>query len=94
MKILLPGVILLFFLSCNDHGIEPKTELPESTGFSGKITFLGVWPDSIKRTHIVVFKDPLLTSLDFNILNLKYVSYEIPYGTRVFFYNTTCQRMH
>lgn len=89
MKILLPVFILLLLLSCSEHGIAPKPKLPESTGFSGKITFLGVWPDSIQRTHLVVFKDSLLDQYDFNILNLKYVSYEIPYGTRVVFYNTT-----
>jgi hypothetical protein len=73
----------LFFSSC-DKGISPE----EQTGFSGAVTFLGEWPDSITRTHIVVFKDPLNSINDFNAFNLRYVSLEIPYGTRRYEYNS------
>ncbi len=61
-----------------DKGITPEPE--NVTGFSGKVTFTGTWPDSITRTHIVLFKDPLLSASDFSALNLRYVSLEIPYG--------------
>jgi hypothetical protein len=77
------GFILLFifsvsFLSC-DKGIEPKN-YDEPTGFSGTITFKGDWPADIKRTFLVVFKDPLLSAGDFTITNLKFLSQEIPLG--------------
>ena len=84
--ILILSVVILLY-SC-DHGISPKPASQEVTGFSGKITFLGTWPDSIKRTHIVVFKDPLLSSGDFNLLNLKFISREIPFGTAVYYYSS------
>ncbi len=64
-------------VSC-DHGIEPAPL--EFSGFSGKVTFISDWPDSIKRAFIVVFEDPLLSDSDFTILNLKYLSREIPFG--------------
>lgn len=79
--------LILLFLGCN-QGIAP-TEIEEEIGFGGKITFSGTWADSIKRTHIVAFENPLLSSSDFNILNLKYVSEEIPFGTTEFNYKTT-----
>jgi hypothetical protein len=60
-------------------GIEPEPER-EAEGFGGKILFSGAWPDSVTRTHLVVFKDPLLTEGDFNIFNLAFVSMEIPYS--------------
>ena len=71
-------ILMLFAIACDDHGIEPKP--PESSGFSGTIRFLNEWPDSIKRTFIVVFENPLLTPGDFTILNLKFLSREIPLG--------------
>ena len=86
--------LLIVSISCeSENGIEPKPYIPpplpdETTGFSGKITFVGTWPDSIKRTHIVMFKDPLLTVGDFNIFNLKYVSLEIPFGTKYYEYSS------
>ncbi|QQS37670.1 MAG: hypothetical protein IPM56_06880 [Ignavibacteriales bacterium] len=62
---------------CGD-GITPE---PDSVaGFSGKVSFIGTWPDSITRTHIVMFKDPLLAASDFSAINLRYISLEIPYG--------------
>lgn len=75
--------LLLFFSGC-DKGISPL----EQTGFSGVISFSGEWPDSIARTHLVVFKDPLNSINDFNPFNLRYVSLEIPYGTGTFRYNS------
>lgn len=72
-------------LSCGE-GIAP--EPITQTGFSGTITFLGNWPAGITRTHIVVFKDPLLTVADFSALNLKFVSVEIPYGGNSFYFNS------
>ncbi len=42
-----------------DKGIAPVSEETQQAGFSGTINFVGTWPDSIKRTHLVVFKDPV-----------------------------------
>ena len=81
-------IILLFsiiHLSCGE-GIAP--EPIKQTGFSGTVTFTGDWPTGVTRTHIVVFKDPLLTAGDFNAFNLKFVSVEIPYGSTVFNFNS------
>lgn len=88
-KILVLNLIASFILfsSC-DHGIAPLPINPEPAGFTGRITFVGTWPDSIKRTHLVVFKDPLLEAGDFNILNLKFVSWEIPFGISVYYYSS------
>jgi len=85
---------ILISVSCeSEHGIEPKPFIPppppdSTTGFSGRITFIGTWPDSIKRTHIVMFKNPLITPADFNIFNLKYVSLEIPFGSEYYDYSS------
>ncbi|HVO74346.1 MAG TPA: hypothetical protein VMT35_10015 [Ignavibacteriaceae bacterium] len=75
--------LLLLFNGC-DKGISPE----EVTGFSGTISFIGEWPDSIARTHLVVFENPLNSINDFNPFNLRYVSLEIPYGTRIYKYNS------
>jgi hypothetical protein len=89
LKFFLSGLVIVIFISCDqDHGIAPKPFIVEKTGFGGTVTFQGTWPDSIQRTHIVVFKDPLLSSADFNIFNLKYVSWEIPYGTQIHHYTS------
>jgi hypothetical protein len=87
IKILLL-ISLLFLLTACDQGVAPKRNT-DPTGFSGKITFIGVWPDSIRRTHIVMFKNPLLRENDFSIFNIQYVSLEIPYGTQIHNYNST-----
>ncbi len=86
-------IILILFsftaligLSSCDHGIEPKP--PESSGFSGKITFLNPWPDTVKRSFLVVFKNPLLEPDDFTINNLKYLSREIPLGVQLHEFNS------
>jgi hypothetical protein len=73
-RILTISIIILN--SCN-HGIEPRYE---SSGFSGKVNFISQWPDSIKRSFIVVFENPLLADSDFTILNLRFLSREIPLG--------------
>ena len=81
------SIVLLSAISFNcDEGISPEPIY--QTGFSGKVSFLGNWPEGITRTHIVVFKDPLLALGDFNIANLKFVSVEIPYGSISFNYNS------
>ena len=82
------GIVLCLSGGSCDHGIEPKPIVAEPPGFGGTITFSGEWPDSITRTHIVVFKDPLLSASDFNIFNLKFVSNEIPFGTRTYVYSS------
>lgn len=79
--------IVILLWSC-DKGIEPKEDT-EPRGISGTVTFVGDWPAGIQRTHIVMFKDPLNSPEAFNILNLKYVSLEIPYGSQSYNYNTT-----
>ena len=80
-------IILLFSLISCDQGIEPKP-ISEPTGFSGELTFIGNWPSGIKRTHLVVFKNPLLSESDFNVLNLKYVSEQIQNETQILAYST------
>jgi hypothetical protein len=79
---------LLFFAAGCDKGIAPLNELEES-GFSGTIKFKGEWPDSVKRTHVIVFKDPLNAAADFNILNLGYIGKEIPFGSAEAEFNTS-----
>ncbi len=66
-----------------DKGIEPRPA-DQVPGFGGRITFIGAWPDSIQRTHIVVFDSLLESPEDFNIFNLKFVSAEIPYGVTTY----------
>jgi len=91
---LIASSFILILISCeSEHGIEPKPYIPppppdSTTGFSGRITFIGTWPDSIKRTHIVMFKNPLLKPEDFDIRNLKYVSLEIPFGSEYYDYSS------
>ncbi len=82
--------ICLNLVSCN-KGISPASAEAEmqKAGFSGTITFNGTWPDSVQRTHLVVFKNSLHSTGDFNILNLSFLSLSIPTGTKSFNYNTT-----
>lgn len=80
------ALILISFYAC-DKGIEPKN-YDEPTGFSGTITFVGEWPAEIKRTFIVVFKDPLLSAADFTITNLKFLSLEIPLGAQTYHFSS------
>ena len=72
-------IFIFYFISC-DHGIEPRS--PESSGFSGTISFITSWPDSVKRSFLVVFENPLLEPTDFTIENLKFLSREIPLGAQ------------
>lgn len=77
-------VLIILSFSCGDKGISPLPKVDEVSGFEGTVYFLSPWPDSIRRTYLVVFKDPLLQPSDFVVFNLKYLSREIPFGTRVF----------
>jgi len=76
-------LLVLLTAACNDHGIEPKPVLKSPPGFSGTIRFISEWPDSVKRSFLVVFKNPLKSDSDFTILNLKFLSKEIPLGVQL-----------
>ena len=84
IKYIVSILILILLLAC-DKGIEPKNE---QTGFSGTVTFIGEWPAEIKRAFVVVFKDPLLTPEDFTIINLKFLSKEIPLGVQTYHFSS------
>lgn len=75
-----------FFFSCDD-GIAPRP-ITIDPGFRGTITFMGEWPDSVQRTHIVMFKNPLNQPGDFHISNIRYIGSEIPYGAQSFEYTS------
>ncbi|MFA3784220.1 hypothetical protein ABRY23_14260 [Melioribacteraceae bacterium 4301-Me] len=80
---------VVFIARC-DKGIEPNP-LPESngtTGFAGTITFSGNWPDSVKLTLLVVFKNKLQSAQDFGSPNLSYAIGPIPYGATIYNYNS------
>lgn len=79
----------LIFLSCG-KGITPTsvTEEIKSEGFGGIITFIGNWSGNVTRTHLVVFENPLTSPDDFTILNLKYVSEEIPFGVQQYSFSS------
>lgn len=79
--------LLIFIYGCN-KGLSPVSA-EQKAGFSGTITFIGNWPEGITRTHLVVFQHELKSSSDFNIINLKYVSIEIPYGVKKYNFNST-----
>ena len=83
-------ILMLAAVACDDHGIEPRPETPADkiSGFSGKVTFINDWPDSIKRAFVVVFQNPLLTPEDFTIFNLKFLSREIPLGAAAYEYSS------
>jgi hypothetical protein len=78
-------IILLFYIYGCNKGLSPVSE----TGFSGTITFVGNWPQDITRTHLVVFQNELKFPVDFSLLNLKYISLEIPYGVKSFKFSST-----
>jgi hypothetical protein len=84
LKYFFSFLAFLFIAIACDHGIEPRPVLPEPPGFRGTIDFINQWPDSIKRSFIVVFENPLLTPADFTIQNLKYLSREIPLGSSIY----------
>ena len=77
---------LFLFLSCG--GVEPTPEDIGATGFSGKITFVGNWPEGILRTHIAAFKNPILSENDFSSPNLSIILRAIEYGASEFNYNS------
>lgn len=85
-------IVLLFSLVCFhgcDKGISPEPEaLPKEAGFGGSIIFKGTWPQGVARTHIVAFRNPLLSASDFNVLNLAFVSDSIPYGANQVVYSS------
>ena len=81
------ALFVIILLNGCDKGISPG-EPAGPAGFEGKVTFIGNWPDSIKRTHIVVFKNPILSSNDFFPPNLSYVIDSIPYRSSLFTYNS------
>lgn len=78
-------VILLMIISCN-KGIEPADPMGPF-GFTGKVTFIGKWPEGVKRTHIVVFKNEIKKVEDFfNFFS--FIIDSIPYGVKEFNYNS------
>jgi len=79
LKLIINISFFILILNGCDGGIEPQQET--QTGFGGKITFIGQWPDSVTRTHIVIFKDPLNSAGDFSAFNLRFVSREIQFGS-------------
>jgi hypothetical protein len=85
LLILISTVILY---GCGE-GISPEPEGKiKLTGFGGIIVFKGNWPDGIKRTHIVAFKNPLNSAGDFNAYNLGFVSDSIPYGIQTVYFSS------
>jgi len=78
---------LVFFLSSCDQGLSPEMA-DIKVGFSGEITFIGEWYKEVTQTHVVLFKDPLLSKEDFNVFNLKYVSDSIANGSEFYKYST------
>lgn len=87
-KIIFPFLLLIILINegC-DKGIEPRPS-DEVPGFGGRITFVGTWPDSIKRTFIVVFDSLLETPDDFSLYNLKFISDSIPSGVNYYDYDS------
>ena len=79
-------LFVVILLSCND-GLSPEMASIKP-GFGGTVTFIGTWDKNIKRTHVVLFKNPLLSKKDFNAFNLKFVSDSIATGTSIYKYNT------
>jgi len=80
-------ILILIFISACDKGLSPDLADPK-TGFGGTITFSGAWNPEVNQTHIVLFKDPLLSEDDFNVFNLKYVSDTIPNASQIYNYST------
>lgn len=78
-------MILISINSC-DKGIEPYPEETETgvTGFEGKVTFLGTWPEGITRTYIVVFSEPSR----FDVNTLQFIIGPITYGVSEYTYNS------
>lgn len=88
IPILLLSVFI--FVSC-DKGLSPDLA-DVNPGFGGTITFSGEWNPDIVQTHVVVFKNPLLSIDDFNVFNLTFVSDIIPNGSESYEYSTYDER--
>lgn len=80
-------IILILIIGGCDKGIEPRPA-DKIPGFGGRITFIGTWPDSIKRTFIVVFDSLLESPDDFSLYNLKFISDSIPSGVNYYDYDS------
>lgn len=80
-------ILILVYITACDKGLSPELTEPEA-GFGGTVTFSGDWDPSITQTHIVVFKNPLLSVSDFNVFNLSFVSEAIPNGSQLYQYTT------
>ena len=82
-------ILIIFYTGCN-QGISPLSVAEENqkAGFSGKISFTGVWPDSVQWTLLVVFKNPLISAASFNIFNVGYISHPIPLRTELYNYSS------
>lgn len=78
---------LILLINGCDTGIEPGEPIVPG-GFSGTVTFTGAWPTGVKRTHIVVFKNPIQKTEDFFLPNLSFVVDSIPYKSLAFNYNS------
>lgn len=65
---------------------EPEEEITQA-GFGGTVYFKGQWPDSVKRTFIVAFKNEIKTAGDF-ILQLGFISDSIPNNTKQIIYSS------
>ena len=87
-RILLIGllIIVISFSGC-DKGVEPRIDYGPA-GFSGKVSFVGTWPEGITRTLIVVFKNPLISPDDFSALNLAYIVGPIDSNSTEFNFNS------
>ncbi len=81
VKYLAIFIFLIVVYGCN-KGLTPASieEEQQKAGFSGNISFEGQWPDSVKWTLLVVFKDPLTSAGSFNVFNVGYISHPISYG--------------
>lgn len=80
----------VYFINGCDKGIEPEPEetITGQTGFSGKVTFVGAWPDSVKQTMLVVFKNQLVNGQDFGLPNLSFVVGPIPSDSSEYKYSS------
>lgn len=74
-------------MSCGE-GIEPGVEKTiEQTGFGGTVYFFGEWPDTVKRTFIVAFRNEIKNAGDF-VLQLGFISDSIPNNSKQFIYSS------
>ena len=87
LKFFIFVLFIALFNSCN-HGIAPIAAPEVNPGFSGKVTFKGTWPTDVAQTYVVLFKNPLKDSSDFNMFNLNFVSAPIPQGSKEFTFST------